>query len=197
MPKVGKYPYMAVKDIYIEPITKVHSTFAEAKEFFDKFGGVTIFEDEERLGLDALVQGKRSLVVGEPGVGKTLLMRKMKERLDAQGVAAKLIGLRDNDATQQIDAFLGEQETKPRALLLDALDEVKSTNFPLVLQKIEEVSKAHPDMPLFISGRWVFVSRYANSFPDFRFITSIRKERCIESESSTFEISRILSSASF
>ena len=162
---------MSSKDIYIQPITKVHSTFAEAKEFFDKFGGVTIFEDEDRLELDALVKGKRNLIVGEPGVGKTLLMQKIKERFDTQGVPATLISLRDNDALKQIDAFFGTAGTEPRALLLDALDEVKSSNFPAVLQKIEEISKTHPDMPLFISGRWVFVSRYANSFPEFRYIS--------------------------
>ena len=162
---------MNPKDIYIQPITKIHTTFAEAKEFFDKFGGVTIFEDEDRLEVDALIQGKRNLVVGEPGVGKSLLLQKMKEHLATQGVSAVLVSLRDNDALQQIDAFLEPQQEQPRALLLDALDEVKSSIFPTVLQKIEEISKKYPDFSLYISGRWVFVSRYANSFPEFRFIS--------------------------
>ncbi len=161
---------MPPKAIYIQPITKVHSTFAEAKEFFDKFGGITIFEDEDRLGIDALVQAKRNLVVGEPGVGKTLLLGKIKEHLDEKGVPTVLVNLRDNDALQQIDASLAS-DSNPQALLLDALDEVKSSVFPFVLQKIEEISKQHPDLQLFISGRWVFVSRYANSFPEFRFIS--------------------------
>ncbi len=161
---------MNPKDIYIQPITKVHTTFAEAKEFFDKFGGLAIFEDEEITAIDGLAQGNRSLIVGEPGIGKTLLLQKIHKHLEAQGTTTVLVSLRDNDALQQIDSALGAEQ-KPQALLLDALDEVKSSTFPAVLQKIEEISKAHPELQLFISGRWVFVSRYANSFPEFRFIS--------------------------
>jgi hypothetical protein len=75
------------------------------------------------------------------------------------------------DALQKIDEFVAAQSDKPKVLLLDALDEVKSSNFPAVLQKIEEVSVKDPDLSLFLTGRWVFVSRYANSFPEYRFIT--------------------------
>ncbi len=157
--------------LYITPITKIHSTFAEAKEFFDKYGGVSLFDDEDLLSVDALAQAKRNLIVGEPGVGKSLLLGKIQEHLDAQGMRTVLISLRQPDAVQKINEFLADQNDKPKALLLDALDEVKSSNFPAVLQKIEEVSTKNPDLPLFLTGRWVFVSRYANSFPEYRFIT--------------------------
>ncbi len=162
---------MSTQDGYISPITKVHSTFAEAKEFFDKFGAITFFDDEEKFDIETLIQGKRTLIVGEPGVGKTLLLGKMKDHLIIQGFSATVINLRDNDALQQIDTFFDTKKDLPSALLLDALDEVKSSTFPTVLQKIEEVSKKYPDVPLYISGRWVFVTRYANSFPEFRFVT--------------------------
>lgn len=159
-------------DKYIKPITKIHSTFAEAKDFFDKFGGISIFEDEGKLDINALTQGKRNLIVGEPGIGKSLLLQKIKEHLEkGDGVSTTLISLRETNALQQIDECLSTKGNTPKALLLDALDEIKSSLFPIVLQKIEEVSKKYPDLPLFISGRWVFVSRYANSFPDFRFIS--------------------------
>jgi hypothetical protein len=156
---------------YISPITKIHSTFAEAKDFFEKFGGVSIFDNKESLGIHVLVQGKRNLIAGEPGVGKSLLLHKMQEHLQGVGLSAPLINLRDNDAVQQIDVCLSAEMDPPKALLLDALDEIKSSLFPTVLQKIEEISGKYPDLSLYISGRWVFVSRYANSFPEFRFIT--------------------------
>lgn len=56
---------------YIEPVTKIHSSFAEAKEYYDR-GAIPLFEDEPILSIEALTQGTRNLVVGEPGVGKTL-----------------------------------------------------------------------------------------------------------------------------
>ncbi len=155
---------------YIEPVTKIHPSFAEAKEYYDR-GAMPLFEDEPILGIETLAHGTRNLVVGEPGVGKSLLMERIRDHLDATGSATALINLRDTDAAQQIDAFLVAKSEQPKALLLDALDEVKSSIFPETLQKIEAVSKALPDMPIFLSARWIFASRYANSFPEFRFIT--------------------------
>jgi len=156
---------------YITPVTKIYSTFAEVKEFFDKFGGITLFNDEKLLTIDTLAQGKRNLIVGEPGVGKTLLLQKIKEHLDKEGFVTALVNLRQPEAVQQIDEFLALKTDAPKALLLDALDEIKSSLFPTTLQKIEELSTKYPDLPVYLSGRWVFISRYANSFPEYRFIT--------------------------
>src|SRR5579864_8038458 len=130
---------------YIEPITKIHSTFAEAKEFFDKYGGVSLFEDPDILSVSTLVQGKRNLIVGEPGIGKSLLLEKIKDYLDKEGVITALISLRQPEAIRQIDEFLALKTGASKTLLLDALDEVKSSLFPAVMEKIEELSTEHPD----------------------------------------------------
>ncbi|NJO34233.1 MAG: ATP-binding protein [Rhodospirillales bacterium] len=161
--------------IYITPIARVHSTFADAKSFFDE-GGLSFFGEPKAPTLDNLIhdltQGRRNLIVGEPGVGKSELLTKIDDRLKAQGVATALIGLRQTNALQRVDEFLAaDSKGSPKALLPDALDEVKSSNFPGVLQKIEEISAGKPDLAIFISGRWVFVHRHANSFPEYRFIT--------------------------
>jgi MoxR-like ATPase len=63
--------------MYITPTTKVYSTFTEAKEFFTEYGGVSLFDHENRLEISDLAQGKRNLIVGEPGIGKTLLLEKI------------------------------------------------------------------------------------------------------------------------
>ncbi len=156
---------------YITPITKIHSTFKEAKGFFDTYGGISIFDDEPRLDVVALTQGKRNLVVGEPGVGKSLLLQVVKEHLDQEKYATAIISLRDPDAIKQIDEFLNSPFQTQKTLLLDALDEVKANLFPSLLQKIEDISAKYPDISIFLSCRWVFISRYTNSFPAFRFIT--------------------------
>jgi len=158
-------------EIYITPITRIHSTFADAKSFFDD-GGLSFFGESKPPALESLIQGRRNLIVGEPGVGKSLLLEKIEAQLKTQGVVTGLIGLRQTNALKKIDEFLEtDGKSCPRALLLDALDEIKSSNFPEVLQKIEDISAQNPDLPIFISGRWVFVSRHANSFPEYRFIT--------------------------
>src|SRR5437867_2623453 len=156
--------------MYIAPITKIYSTFTEAKEFFTEYGGISLFDDENRLKVSDLAQGKRNLIVGEPGIGKTLLLQKIKDCLDQEGSATALISLRQTDATELIDEFLNKGNDGQKVLLLDALDEVRSSLFPSILQKIEQVSKKYPELPIYLSSRWVFISRYATSFPEYRFI---------------------------
>jgi len=155
---------------YINPITKIYSSFPEAKDFYDKYGGIEIFDDKDpRLTPSDLAQGTRNLVVGEPGVGKSLLMVKIKDHL-ATSHSVELINLRDTELEKKIDTFLKKKDAQPKVLLLDALDEVQSSRFPSVLQKLEKISRENPKISLYISSRWVFINRYATSFTDFRFI---------------------------
>ena len=58
---------MVTEAFYITPITTVYSNFAEAKEFFDKQGGVGYCEREKPLTIADLIQGKRNLVIGPDG----------------------------------------------------------------------------------------------------------------------------------
>ena len=154
---------------YITPITKVHSTFDEAKKFYDEYGGISLFDDEKRLAIADLVHGTRNLIVGEPGIGKTELLKKIKDHLDGNRYSTELVSLRQADSISRIDAFLST--AGPKALLLDALDEIQSSRFPSVLKRIEEISTKYPDLPIYLSSRWIFVSKYAISFPEYRFIT--------------------------
>ena len=157
--------------MYITPLTKICSTFTEAKESFNEYGSLSSFDVEKRLKIADLAQGKRNLIVGEPGIGKTFLLRQIKEWLDKEGFDTNLISLRQTGAIELIDEFLHKQIERPKVLLLDALDEVRSSLFPSFLQKIEQVSRNHPELPIYLSSRWVFISRYATSFPEYRFIT--------------------------
>jgi GTPase SAR1 family protein len=162
---------MPDKDKYITPITKVYSTFSEAKDFYDKYGGIEIFDDKDpRLTPKDLAHGTRNLVVGEPGVGKSLLLGRIHDHLAANGYATALINLRLPDVEEQIDVFLKKKSSLPKALFLDALDEVQSSRFPSVLQKLEKISRENSKLSVYISSRWIFINRYAISFPDFRFL---------------------------
>jgi hypothetical protein len=157
--------------MYISPITKVHATFDEAKRFYAESSDLVLFGEKKSLSVGTLAQGKRNLIVGEPGVGKTKLLEKIKEHLDKEGVTTELISLKRADSINRIDAFLGMRANAPRALLLDGLDEVQSSRFPSVLDKIEDISRQDPDLSIYLSTRWLFINRYATSFPSYRFIT--------------------------
>ena len=155
--------------MYITPITKIYSTFSEAKEEQDRYGGV-LFDEEQRLSISDLAQGKRNIVIGEPGIGKTLLLTKIKDHLDNEGIANTLISLRQTDSADAIHKFAETVTNAPKVLLLDSLDEVQSSSLPSVLPKLEEISKKHPHLSIYLSARWVFISKHSKSFPEYRFI---------------------------
>lgn len=156
-------------DQYIQPITKIYNSFNELNEDADKDGYSLFFEDRILEVVD-LAQGRRNLIVGEPGIGKTQLLKKIQKFHVDTGDKACFISLRSVNPIEQIDVFLEEESDNKKILLLDALDEVKSNIFPEVLQKIETISKDHPDLIIYLSSRLVFIRKYSISFPEYRFI---------------------------
>ncbi len=156
---------------YQSPVTKIHATFEEAKKFYDENKGSLLLWHEEAPSISDLARGTRNLIVGEPGIGKSLLLEKLRDHFATNGFSTCLVLLRQGEVDKQIDDFLGEENIAPKALFLDALDEVRTASLPGVLQKIEEVSVKYPSLPIFISSRWVFINRYAATFSTFRFIT--------------------------
>lgn len=117
-----------------------------------------------------MAKGKRNVIVGEPGIGKTELMKKIMDTLESGGNETKLISFRSLNAVREIDNFLNLKTGKPKVLLLDAFDETPLTMFSPMLKKIQEISKKQPDLAIYISSRWIFMEKYANSFAEYRFI---------------------------
>src|SRR5947207_829101 len=130
--------------MYIDPILHVHSTLAEAKEFLNKYGPYYFWDEEARVGISDIAQGKRNLIIGEPGVGKTQLLSKLQEFLNSKGISNCLINLKDTNSISMIDEHLSGKGEADRAVLLDGLDEIRGSLFPSILQKLEEVSRAVP-----------------------------------------------------
>src|SRR5689334_17749494 len=109
--------------MYITPITKIHSTYAEAKLYFTEGSGTPWSDDDNPLKISDLAQGTRNLVVGEPGIGKTLLLHEIQHLLDLEGCMTKFISLKHTNAIGLIDDFLIAETKGQKVLLLDALDE--------------------------------------------------------------------------
>lgn len=168
--KNRRYPQILMNP-YIFPTTKVHSSLAAASNYYDEYAALQFFEEEHTPALSDLAQGKRNLIVGEPGVGKTFLLGKIDEHFSANGYATEFVSLRKDDATCRIDAFLALSVVAPKALLLDALDEVKASTLPLMIQKLDDISRDHADVAIYLSSRWVFIKRHATAFAEYRYIT--------------------------
>jgi hypothetical protein len=158
--------------MYIEPTLHIHATLTEAKKFLDTYGSYYFLSDKENVGISDIAQGKRNLIIGEPGVGKTELLHKLRDFLTGKGISNRLIDLKDSQSIGMIAEYvISSSGVADRALLLDGLDEVKGTLFPSMLEKIEEVSRAAPDLAMYISSRSVFMNRYGSSFPEYRVVT--------------------------
>jgi hypothetical protein len=156
--------------VYVEPNLHIHVTLKEAEKFVD--AGPSYFWGEKgSVGIQEIAEGKRNLVIGEPGVGKTELLSRLHAFFDARDVPNKLIPLRDQKALSLIDQYVSESRGKDFTLILDGLDEVQGNLFPLFLEKIENISKAEPQAGIFISSRSIFMKRHRTSFPDYRVIT--------------------------
>lgn len=156
--------------MYITPLTKIYSSFKELKEDVDKYGHLFLFDDRKPLEISDLAQGNRNLIVGEPGIGKTVLLKKFKEHHDVLGDKTHHINLRIGNPSKQIDDFLVEVSLSRKVLLLDALDETSSAIFPEVLKKLEEVSRDNPEVLIYLSSRMIFINKYSNYFPEYRFV---------------------------
>jgi hypothetical protein len=150
---------------YIYPDTRVHSDYDSAEAFFDK-GTYWFLERSEPLPIGELTQERRCVIVGEPGIGKTLLLKQLFERRKAAGISAQLLSLRDRNILNAISRF---ERKKYQALFLDGLDEVRADDLNQVLKGIAALASTGVD--LIVSSRWVFIKKFAQFFPGFHFIS--------------------------
>lgn len=157
--------------MYIEPNLHIHSTFTEAKEFYSSFDSYIPGISEKPVRVPEVMRGGRNLIVGEPGMGKTWLIERIRNQLVQYGLSPHLVLLKEEDAMEQIDECLSNSDSQRGPLLLDGLDEIKASRFPAALKKYREISRQQQGVPIYLSSRWVFISRYAADFSEYRFVT--------------------------
>src|ERR1700682_3962282 len=115
----------AENEIYIRPTLHIHPNLGAAKEFSDTYGAYPYWSDKKSVGIPDAGLGKRNLIIGEPGVGKTLLLTKIREHLNSSGLSTCLISLKDKDLSALLSKFLDTTGGQSKVLLLDGLDEVR------------------------------------------------------------------------
>ncbi len=189
---------------YIEPNIRVFSTLEEAAKFIGDGGAaLSLFGVDKSVSLDDVARGTRNLIVGEPGIGKTLLLEKLEDLLRKQGERHLRVLLKDEKALADAATFCSESGGQPCSLMLDALDEVSARAFSEALRTIEDLSAHYTRVSIYLSSRWVFVHRYASSFPSYRFVVPLpfsrsqvrqylKAEGCTDAEIDTL-LGRVLS----
>jgi hypothetical protein len=104
--------------IYIRPTLHIHPNLAAAKEFTDTYGAYHSWSDKKSVGISDAALGKRNLIIGEPRVGKTLLLTQIQEHLNSIGFSTCFRGPWRDRAFAPADAR--RKEESPTRLKLTA-----------------------------------------------------------------------------
>ena len=114
----------------------------------------SLFESDEKLSIDQLLQEDFVCIVGEPGIGKSRLVDEIR-----------------NHSSKNTLFFSTASQFAPKSVpedsefcIIDALDEVEGLNFFSTLQSIKEYKGENPDVKVLFTCRKHYVASYASYF---------------------------------
>lgn len=118
------------------------------------------FDVDEYLSIDKLIQEDFVCIVGEPGIGKSRLIKELCKS--------------KNEAAFQISA--SEFNTQSASVekefcVIDALDEVEEGDFYTKLESIRDYKEKNPSVKVLFSCRKHYVESYAKYFSSFQDLT--------------------------
>lgn len=132
----------------------------------------SLFEIENFLSIDDLLDENFVCIVGEPGVGKSRLIFEVKTKL-----------------TEKSFSFCNASEFKPKVIpsdieycIVDALDEVDGSGFSYTLQLIKQYKEEHQDVKVMFSCRKHYVVSYASIFSSCTKLVFIELNRLEDQE---------------
>lgn len=135
----------------------------------------SLFDTEENLSIERLIQENFVCIVGEPGIGKSRLVEEIK----------KLTEIRLYFRT----ASMFERNSVPEGIeycIIDALDEVEGDIFLRTLQSIKEYKEKNPKVKVLFTCRKHYVASYAKHFASCSSLTFI--ELCRLSDNDVMKI---------
>ena len=137
-------------EYYITPQIRKYETIDDLLENSNK--SRSLFDMEDYLSIDNLLQNDFVCIVGEPGIGKTKLIDEIKKLFSNETVfirtASKLISI-------------------PKGIeycLIDALDEVEGNAFHSTLQLIKQYKKDNLKTKVLFTCRKHYVASYKHIF---------------------------------
>lgn len=149
------------KDEYFLPLN-VHicSSFEETNEFYKEGGRLSLFDRPKRPLINEYARSNRMVITGDPGMGKTTVLRQIKSVLDQEGCLTEFIVLKSQNCIVDIEKFCKEKTTRRKVILLDGLDEASAANLTSLQEKIIDISANFESIAIFITSRWNFVKKY-------------------------------------
>ena len=163
---------------YIIPRLRIFQSFKEAQVEIEENRGL-IFNEIENKALNDYFNYKRTIVIAEPGYGKTRLLKEFYLNVKSFGRKSFLIDLKKIPENVNIEDFIYLQtddfekdknfkivDSENIILCFDGLDEVKQENFSEVIDKIKSFDLKYPKVFLVLSCRWHFFKKYQEIFAD-------------------------------
>ena len=163
---------------YIIPRLKIFQSFKEAKDEIEENRSL-IFNEIENKTLNDYFNYNRTIVIAEPGYGKTRLLKKFCSNIKSFGKKSFFIDLKkipgniniEDSIYLQIDELEKDKNFKiinseNIILCFDGLDEIKQENFSEVIDKLKSFNLKYPKVFLVLSCRWHFFKKYQEIFAD-------------------------------
>lgn len=169
--------------MYISPNLSIYQSFKDVRNEHP-FGRYNWYFENKRLEVTDLLLHSRFIVLGEPGYGKTELLKKIVEESTLLNMESIMLDLKNLDLNiclgENITRFLKRPDivkTRDFELInsdkvivcLDALDEVTVSNLSVVIDKIKDFLTDYPDIKIYLSCRRLYFESYQNSFHGYNF----------------------------
>lgn len=158
---------------YIEPSLLLESSYRELLKLHEDYGPlISWVRDEKQIKLNDLLRQECTFVVGEPGQGKSRLVRELASFASQNGYKTVLFRLNQLGRNQPLEEALcasPEQSgfelsaTANTLVCLDGLDEVASSKFSETILQIRKYIEDHPTHKLIITSRIHFFTKYEDS----------------------------------
>lgn len=113
-------------------------------------------EGDKHIMLDDLLDKPYICVVGEPGIGKSRLLKELASKIEGRGDAYKHM--------HASEFGINPAETEIKYYLFDALDEVDESRFHKTLIAIDQFKKDHFDTHVIFTCRKHYIETYLKAF---------------------------------
>jgi len=165
-------------DIFITPNIGVFDDLEDFQKHKDEYRTPLLFDEFKKIDLRGLLSHRLSLVVGEPGYGKTCLLQEIVRIATPQKKEAIFIELKGFIRGDTITSIINRQSKQPYAartanfklrnsnstiICLDGLDEIRQDLFSEAVERIKEFLNKYKNICLLLSCRL----NYYQKFPVF------------------------------
>lgn len=173
------------KTNYIAPYINTASS-ENLKDFFNASKEVSSGFFSKTISWEDLTSEHHTVVLGEPGYGKTRLFRELYDKFNKEDKQCCWVELKsvDGKLISTIEEYLEEraerrnifaaadfqlEDSNKNVLFLDALDEVYSGHIPSLIDDIKNLNSKYPSLKILLSCRTHHILRYESDLYSFNY----------------------------